>query len=191
MDALEHKVRTDGLVISEKILKVDGFLNHQLDPRLMFQIGEAFYQQFQNAGITRILTVEASGIAPALMTAWHLEVPCIFAKKKQPNTLTDSGYQTEVHSFTKGKTNTITLSREFLQADDQVLIIDDFLAHGHAALGLNRLVEQAGATTAGVGIVIEKSFQNGRQNLKQAGLAVHSLCRIASLAKNQVTLLDN
>ena len=189
MEALEQKVKEDGVVIDEKILKVDGFLNHQIDAKLMNDVGKTFYESFKDAGITKILTIEASGIAPAIMASFHFDVPCLFAKKAKPSTLKDGFYSTDIHSFTKNKTSTVIVSEEFLGADDKVLIIDDFLANGDASLGLNDIVKQANATTVGVGIVVEKSFQNGRQRLEDAGLYVSSLCKVASLEGNKVTLL--
>ena len=189
MESLGRKVKEDGVVIDEKILKVDGFLNHQIDAKLMNDVGKTFYESFKDAGITKILTIEASGIAPAIMASLHFDVPCLFAKKAKPSTLKDGFYSTDIHSFTKNKTSTVIVSEEFLGADDKVLIIDDFLANGDASLGLNDIVKQANATTVGVGIVVEKSFQNGRQRLEDAGLYVSSLCKVASLKGNKVTLL--
>lgn len=189
MESLGQKVKEDGVVIDEKILKVDGFLNHQIDAKLMNDVGKTFYESFKDAGITKILTIEASGIAPAIMASFHFDVPCLFAKKAKPSTLKDGFYSTDIHSFTKNKTSTVIVSEEFLGPDDKVLIIDDFLANGDASLGLNDIVKQANATTVGVGIVVEKSFQNGRQRLEDAGLYVSSLCKVASLEGNKVTLL--
>lgn len=189
MESLGQKVKEDGVVIDEKILKVDGFLNHQIDAKLMNDAGKTFYESFKDAGITKILTIEASGIAPAIMASFHFDVPCLFAKKAKPSTLKDGFYSTDIHSFTKNKTSTVIVSEEFLGPDDKVLIIDDFLANGDASLGLNDIVKQANATTVGVGIVVEKSFQNGRQRLEDAGLYVSSLCKVASLKGNKVTLL--
>lgn len=189
MESLRQKVKEDGVVIDEKILKVDGFLNHQIDAKLMNDVGKTFYESFKDAGITKILTIEASGIAPAIMASFHFDVPCLFAKKAKPSTLKDGFYSTDIHSFTKNKTSTVIVSEEFLGPDDKVLIIDDFLANGDASLGLNDIVKQANATTVGVGIVVEKSFQNGRQRLEDAGLYVSSLCKVASLKGNKVTLL--
>ena len=189
MESLGQKVKEDGVVIDEKILKVDGFLNHQIDAKLMNDVGKTFYESFKDAGITKILTIEASGIAPAIMASFHFDVPCLFAKKAKPSTLKDGFYSTDIHSFTKNKTSTVIVSEEFLGPDDKVLIIDDFLANGDASLGLNDIVKQANATTVGVGIVVEKSFQNGRQRLEDAGLYVSSLCKVASLKGNKVTLL--
>ncbi|MGZ9790124.1 xanthine phosphoribosyltransferase [Staphylococcus hominis] len=189
MEALEQKVKEDGVVIDEKILKVDGFLNHQIDAKLMYEVGQTFYKQFKSKGITKILTIEASGIAPAIMAALHFDVPCLFAKKAKPSTLKDGFYSTDIHSFTKNKTSTVIVSEEFLGPEDKVLIIDDFLANGDASLGLYDIAQQAKAETVGVGIVVEKSFQDGRQRLEEAGLTVSSLCKVASLAGNKVTLL--
>lgn len=189
MESLGQKVKEDGVVIDEKILKVDGFLNHQIDAKLMNDVGKTFYESFKDAGITKILTIEASGIAPAIMASFHFDVPCLFAKKAKPSTLKDGFYSTDIHSFTKNKTSTVIVSEEFLGPDDKVLIIDDFLANGDASLGLNDIVKQANATTVGVGIVVEKSFQNGRQRIEDAGLYVSSLCKVASLKGNKVTLL--
>ena len=189
MESLGRKVKEDGVVIDEKILKVDGFLNHQIDAKLMNDVGKTFYESFKDAGITKILTIEASGIAPAIMASFHFDVPCLFAKKAKPSTLKDGFYSTDIHSFTKNKTSTVIVSEEFLGADDKVLIIDDFLANGDASLGLNDIVKQANATTVGVGIVVEKSFQDGRQRLENEGLNVTSLCKVASLKGNKVTLL--
>lgn len=191
MDLLKQKVEADGVVIDEKILKVDGFLNHQIDARLMHDVGQTFYEQFKDEGITKILTIEASGIAPAIMAAMHFDVPCLFAKKAKPSTLKKGGYQAEIHSFTKNTTSTVVVSDEFLGENDRVLIIDDFLANGDASLGLNEIVKQAKATTVGIGIVVEKSFQPGRERLEEAGLTVSSLCKVASLSGNKVTFVGD
>lgn len=190
MDLLKQRVKEDGVVIDEKILKVDGFLNHQIDAQLMHQIGNTFHEQFKDEGITKVLTIEASGIAPAIMAALHFNVPCLFAKKAKPSTLTKGAYHADIHSFTKNKTSTVIVSDEFLSEDDRVLIIDDFLANGDASLGLSEIVQQAQATTVGIGIVVEKSFQQGRQRLEGAGLNVSSLCKVASLKGNNVTFVD-
>ena len=118
MEALEQKVKEDGVVIDEKILKVDGFLNHQIDAKLMYEVGQTFYKQFKDKGITKILTIEASGIAPAIMAALHFDVPCLFAKKAKPSTLKDGFYSTDIHSFTKNKTSEIIISKEYLNEND-------------------------------------------------------------------------
>ncbi|AVQ34699.1 xanthine phosphoribosyltransferase [Staphylococcus kloosii] len=190
MDLLKQRVKEDGVVIDERILKVDGFLNHQIDAQLMHEIGNTFHEQFKNEGVTKVLTIEASGIAPAIMTALHFNVPCLFAKKAKPSTLTKDVYHADIHSFTKNNTSTVIVSDEFLSEDDRVLIIDDFLANGDASLGLNEIVQQAQATTVGIGIVVEKSFQQGRKRLEDSGLNVSSLCKVASLKGNNVTFVD-
>jgi len=189
VESLGRKVKEDGVVIDEKILKVDGFLNHQIDATLMNEVGQTFYDAYKDAGITKILTIEASGIAPAIMAAFHFDVLVYSQKKAKPSTLKDGFYSTEIHSFTKNKTSTVIVSEEFLGEGDKVLIIDDFLANGDASLGLNDIVQQAKATTVGIGIVVEKSFQDGRQRLENEGLNVTSLCKVASLKGNKVTLL--
>ncbi|GGB09744.1 xanthine phosphoribosyltransferase [Macrococcus hajekii] len=189
MKELQRKVKEEGVVIKGSVLKVDAFLNHQIDASLMKKVAEHFYTHFKDKGVTKILTIEASGIAPSIMAALAFDVPCLFAKKAVPSTLTEAVYSTDIHSYTKNKTSHVVISRKFLTADDKVLIIDDFLANGEAALGLYDLVKQAGAECVGVGIVIEKSFQSGAQRLQAEGLDVLSLCRIASLAGDKVTLV--
>ncbi|WP_124727048.1 xanthine phosphoribosyltransferase [Staphylospora marina] len=181
MEALKRKIKEEGIVLSETVLKVDSFLNHQVDPALMEAVGEEFVRRFARSGATKVLTLETSGIAPALMTALKLGVPMVFARKKA-SVLTDTGeYRVQVHSFTKRETNDVRIQKRFLSPDDKVLIIDDFLANGEAALGLVRLVEQAGATVAGIGFVIEKSFQSGATRIRETGYPVESLVRITRL----------
>lgn len=189
MKELQQKVKEEGVVIAGSVLKVDAFLNHQIDAALMKQVAAHFYDYYKNKGVTKILTIEASGIAPSIMVALAFDVPCLFAKKAIPSTLTEAVYETDIHSYTKNKTSHVVVSQKFLSADDKVLIIDDFLANGEAALGLYDLVKQAGAECVGVGIVIEKSFQQGADRLKNEGLDVLSLCRIASLEGDKVTLV--
>lgn len=190
MKLLRDKVMTEGIVLGDQVLKVDSFLNHQMDPLLMKEIGMEFARRFQGEGITRILTIESSGIAPAIMTAMELGVPMIFARKHKSLTLRDNIYVEKVYSFTKRESNEITVSKKFLQEGDRILIIDDFLANGEAAFGLARIVEQAGASVAGIGIVIEKSFQPGAGLLQKAGYRVDSLVRIASLENGTVSFVD-
>ncbi|TDM02151.1 xanthine phosphoribosyltransferase [Macrococcus carouselicus] len=189
MKELQQKVKDEGVVIAGSVLKVDAFLNHQIDAQLMKKVADHFYEHFKNKGVTKILTIEASGIAPSIMAALAFNVPCLFAKKAVPSTLTEEVYTTDIHSYTKNKTSHVVISQKFLSAEDKVLIIDDFLANGEAALGLYDLVKQAGADCIGIGIVIEKSFQPGADRLKSEGLDVLSLCRIASLEGDKVTLI--
>lgn len=188
-EPLVQKILNEGIVLSEHVLKVDAFLNHQIDPELMHSMGTEFARRFKDAGITKIITIEASGIAPAVMTGLKLGVPVIFARKYQSLTLKDDLYRSKVFSFTKQTESTIAISNKHLHADDHVLIIDDFLANGHAALALVDLIEQAGARVSGIGIVIEKSFQDGRKILNDKGFHVESLARVQSLADGKVTFL--
>ncbi len=190
MKRLEEMIQQEGLVLSDQVLKVDSFLNHQVDPTLMWEIAYEFMDRFKNAGITRILTIEAGGIAPAMMTALRLGVPMVYARKTKSLTLNEGTISAEVYSFTKQQTSTITVAEKYLQAGERVLIIDDFLANGEAAFGLAKLVEQAGAEVAGFGIVIEKSFQPGRQKLLDAGFRVESLARIKKLEAGEATFVD-
>ncbi len=189
MKLLQDKVLSEGIVLSDQVLKVDSFLNHQMDPVLMKEVGREFARLFEGEGITKVLTIESSGIAPAIMAALEFEVPMIFARKQKSLTLREDIYVEKVYSFTKQQENDVTVSKKFLFPNDKVLIIDDFLAHGEAALGLAKIVEQAGAQVAGIGIVIEKSFQSGAQRIKDAGYRVESLVRVASLSEGKVSFV--
>jgi len=190
MRLLEEKILSDGEAISKEVLKVDAFLNHQIDSKLMFEIGKEFAQLFANEEITKIVTIESSGIAPAVMTGLQLNVPVIFARKQKSLTLNEALLTTSVHSFTKNVTNNISISKKYLNDTDKILIIDDFLANGQAALGLVDLIHQANATVVGIGILIEKSFQSGAQKLKDLGLRVESLARIESLENGVVNFIS-
>ena len=189
MHALEQKILNEGIVLSDQVLKVDAFLNHQIDPVLMQQIGKEFAARFKDAGITKIITIEASGIAPAIMAGLELGVPVIFARKYQSLTLKDDLYRSKVFSFTKQTESTIAISNKHLSSTDKALVIDDFLANGQAALGLIDLIHQANAEVVGVGIVIEKSFQPGRDVLLEKGYRVESLARVKSLADGKVSFI--
>ena len=186
MHALEQKILAEGIVLSEEVLKVDSFLNHQIDPVMMQLIGQEFARLFKDAGITKIITIEASGIAPAVMAGLELGVPVIFARKYQSLTLKDDLYRSKVFSFTKQTESTIAISNKHISSTDKVLVIDDFLANGQAALGLADLIHQANAEVVGIGIVIEKSFQPGRDLLLEKGYRVESLARVKSLANGKV-----
>ena len=181
MHALEQKILAEGIVLSDQVLKVDSFLNHQIDPVLMQLIGQEFARRFKDAGITKIITIEASGIAPAVMAGLELGVPVIFARKYQSLTLKDDLYRSKVFSFTKQTESTIAISNKHINSNDIALVIDDFLANGQAALGLADLIHQANAEVVGIGIVIEKSFQPGRDLLLEKGYRVESLARVKSL----------
>ncbi|GGM24790.1 xanthine phosphoribosyltransferase [Paraliobacillus quinghaiensis] len=191
MEQLKRAIEERGSVLTEGVLKVDQFLNHQIDTSLMINIGKEFVRRFDDCKITRVLTIESSGIAPSFMAANELNVPLVFARKKKSLTMSDNVYTSSIYSFTKQETNEITVSKNFLSPKDHVLIIDDFLANGHAALGLTDIVEQAGATVAGIGIVIEKSFQDGRKTIEEEGYRVESLARIQSLHDSKITFLND
>lgn len=187
---MKRKIVSDGVVLSDQVLKVDAFLNHQIDPQLMQHIGHEFATRFAGQGISKIVTIEASGIAPAVMAGLELGVPVIFARKYQSLTLKDDLYTSSVFSFTKQTESTLAISSKYLNAQDHVLLIDDFLANGHAARALIDLIGQAGASIAGIGVVIEKSFQRGRAELDEQGYRVESLARIGSLKDGRVEFLD-
>ncbi|MCZ4249029.1 xanthine phosphoribosyltransferase [Bacillus amyloliquefaciens] len=190
MEALKRKIEEDGIVLSDQVLKVDSFLNHQIDPVLMQQIGQEFARRFEKDDITKIVTIESSGIAPAVMAGLELGVPVIFARKRKSLTLTDDLLTASVYSFTKKTESQIAVSGSHLSKEDRVLIIDDFLANGQAAEGLLSIVKQAGAAVSGIGIVIEKSFQPGRDELVKKGCRVESLARIQSLEDGKVTFVQ-
>ena len=177
-------------MLGENILKVDSFLTHQVDFSLMKEIGQVFAEAVKDAGITKVVTIEASGIAPAVYVAEALGLPMIFAKKAKNITMTEGILTAEVYSFTKQVTSTVSIAGKFLNSDDKVLIIDDFLANGQAAKGLITIIEQAGAQVEAVGIVIKKSFQNRRQLLETSGYRVLSLARIAGFEKGQVVFTE-
>nr|WP_239584728.1 xanthine phosphoribosyltransferase [Kurthia huakuii] len=185
--ALEQAILEKGKVLSGDVLKVDSFLNHQIDPKLMQAMGQEFADLYKDAGITKILTLEASGIAPAVMAGLILDVPVVFGRKRKSVTLQDNIYTADVYSFTKKVTNTISVSKDFLDNEDTLLIIDDFLANGEAAKGLLSVANQAGANVAGIGIVIEKGFQPGGQALREQGYRVDSLAIVSSLENGTVT----
>lgn len=191
MNYLEKRILEDGVVKPGNVLKVDSFLNHQIDPIVMEEVVNEFLNYFGDRKITKVITIEASGIAPAIMLAAKLKVPMLFAKKTEPSTLkNENRYESEVHSYTKGVTSNVIISKEYLDETDSVLIIDDFLANGQAALGLADIVQQSGAEVAGIGICIEKSFQKGHELIKEAGLDLFSICRIKSLEDGEVQFME-
>ncbi|MFD1549753.1 xanthine phosphoribosyltransferase [Levilactobacillus fuyuanensis] len=191
MKLLEDRIRQDGTVLPGNVLKVDNFLNHQVDPQLMNQLGAEFARRFADAGITKILTVESSGIAPAVMTGLHLNVPVIFARKHKSLTLTDHLYTAKVYSYTKQVNNDISIDRRFLSPEDRVLIIDDFLANGQAVQGLLDIAKTAQIEVAGVGVVIEKRFQKGHKMVTDAGIQLEALASIAAFENNTVTFAED
>lgn len=190
MEELVNRIISDGEVIGEGVLKVDSLITHQVDPVLMEAIGQTFAEAFSDTGITKVVTIEASGIAPALFVAQKLNVPLIFARKSKSLTMNEELVTASVYSFTKQVTSQVSISKKFLTSNDNVLIIDDFLANGQAAKGLVELCLQAGAEVDGVGIVIEKSFQDGRKLLEEMGIRIVSLARIRSLKNGQIEFLE-
>lgn len=191
MKLLQERIRQEGLILSDKVLKVDSFLNHQVDTQLALEIGREFGRIFADAGVTKVLTIEASGIQFAMAAGIALNVPFVYAKKKKAVTLTEAVYSVPVHSFTRQETYQVSVSRKYLSPDDNVLIVDDFLATGAALVGLVDIVKESGASLAGVGCVIEKSFQEGRGLLEDKGVRVHSLARIASMAPGEVHFIED
>ena len=191
MQSLQDKIRREGKVYPGGVLKVDGFLNHQIDVAFLQEIGREFHRRFADANVTKILTVEASGIAVACLTAVEFGVPVLFAKKSKTSNISDNVYAAEVASFTHKTVNTVLVSKEYLHAGDRVLILDDFLANGCALQGLISLCEQAGAAVVGCGVVIEKAFQPGHALIEGMGVRVEALARVASMdPETGVTFLD-
>ena len=187
MKLLEDKILRDGVGIGTEIVKVDSFLNHQVDVELTDKIGEEFARIFADCGATKVLTVEASGIPAAMAVARALgNLPLVFAKKAAPNTMIDGCYTAPVKSFTKGTLATVRVSKAFLKAEDRVLIIDDFLATGEAAIGLLDLVRQSGAKCVGYGAVVEKAWQGGAKRLEELGYKVESLAVISSIVDGNI-----
>ena len=189
MKLLEDRIKKDGVAVDQDILKVDSFINHKVDPQLMKAIGDDFAAHFTGQGITKVVTIESSGIAPALTTAMALDVPMVILKKQPSKILNKNLYQTMVTSFTKGTSYELTLSVGQIEENDHVLIIDDFLANGEAATGALRLLRMAHATVAGLGILIEKSFQPGREKLNEQGVHVYSLARISKMDKDYIEFI--
>ena len=189
MKALKERILRDGKCLEGGILKVDSFINHQMDPVLMKSMAVEFVRRFAGERFNKIMTVEASGIAPAIMVGYLLELPVVFAKKKKPSTM-DNMLVTSVFSFTKNRAYDVCVSKNFLCRGDRVLFIDDFLANGNAARGILDLTGQAGAEVAGMGFLIEKAFQHGGDMLREMGIKVESLAIIDSLEGCKITLRD-
>ncbi len=181
MRLLEERIRKDGKVRAGNILKVDSFLNHQMDIELFGELGKEFKRRFADCEVNKILTIEASGIGIACITAGYFKVPVVFAKKSKTKNIAGEVYASKVQSFTHGREYEIIVSKDYLGPEDKVLIIDDFLANGNALIGLSKLVADAGASLVGAGIVIEKGFQEGGRLLRQKGLRVESLAIIDSM----------
>jgi xanthine phosphoribosyltransferase len=183
---LKEKILKHGKKLEGNILKVDSFLNHQIDIELLNEIGKEFKKRFQDKKVTKILTVEASGIAIAVIAAQYFNVPVVFAKKTESKTLDKKVYEGSVYSYTKAQHYKIRVSKDYISKEDNILIIDDFLANGQAILGLKEIVDAANANLVGVGIVIEKGFQMGGSLLREAGINVESLAIIDSLEQDEI-----
>ena len=189
MEILKHRILQDGKCPAEGVLIVDSFINHQLDTQLLMEIGVEFARRFAYSRANKILTIEASGIAPAVMTGYCMGIPVIFAKKAKPCTM-DKALQSQVHSFTKNIDYNIVVNSEYIKPGDRILCIDDFLAYGSAAESLIDIVDQSGATLVGMGFVIEKSFQEGGDKLRKRGIHVESLARIEELSNKCIKFCD-
>lgn len=187
MQILQQRIQKDGKNLGGGILKVDSFINHQVDPALMEACGQEFARLFAGVGATKVLTAEISGIAPALMTARHLGLPVVYARKSKPITMPDEVFLTLAPSHTKGRLVELIVSPEYLAGGERVLIIDDFLASGATIAGLVRLAEAAGAHVVGIGTLIEKTFEGGRDLLTPLGVPIHSLVCIAAMDNGQIT----
>ncbi|MBR5524299.1 MAG: xanthine phosphoribosyltransferase [Clostridia bacterium] len=181
MQLLEDRIRRDGKVAPGNVLRVDGFINHQMDVALLSQLADEFCRRFGDTPVDKVLTIEASGIAIATLVAQRYGVPLVFAKKSKTSNIPDTVYSCPVKSYTHGNVNTILVSRDYLSAGERVLLIDDFLAHGEALRGLIDVVEQAGGTVVGAGILIEKAYQPGGSDIRARGVRVESLARVAAM----------
>jgi xanthine phosphoribosyltransferase len=191
MKALHERILREGKYLGRGILKVDSFLNHQLDPQLTLEMGKEFHRRLTEQGVrgvTKIVTAETSGIAPALMTALAFNVPVIYARKKRPITMPDGFYSASAPSHTKGGVTTLMISPEYLHPDDRVIIIDDFLATGLTTDALVNVVQQCGAKLLGIGAVIEKSFEHGREKLQSYSVPIISLAMIDNIDENSITI---
>ena len=191
MDLLKQRILKDGKDLGNGILKVDGFINHQVDPLLMDACGRELARRFAHLGATKVLTAEISGIAPAVMTARHLNLPVVYARKTKPITMPDQIFLTLAPSHTKGRMVELIVSPEYLAGGERVLIIDDFLATGATILGLVRLAQAAGATIVGIGTLIEKSFEGGRAALASLGVPIESLAVIQSMENGQILFAED
>lgn len=190
MKALQERILAEGLNLGRGILKVDSFINHQVDPALMRECALEFARRFKSLDPTKVLTAEISGIAPAVLTALELGVPVVYARKHKPITMPDTVFLTTAPSHTKGHNVDLMVSPEYLGAKERVVIIDDFLASGQTILGLMRLAKAAGAQVLGVGALIEKTFEGGRETLEAAGLKVEALARIISMTDDRIVFAD-
>jgi xanthine phosphoribosyltransferase len=190
MKLLIETIQKQGKILNGNILKVDDFINHQIDPKLMDEIGNEFFKHFKDKGITKVLTVEASGIAPAFMCALKLNVPLVFLKKTLPSTMTQP-VTAEVFSYTKNKSYTLCMEKRFINENDQILFIDDFLANGEAFKGVESIIKQTNAQILGVGILIDKTFQQGHRYILEQGYDLYSLAKIKSFENGEIEFEEN
>ena len=191
MEALKQRILQDGTIIDNRILKIDNFLNHQIDTELVLKMGEEFAKRLEGLSVDRIVTIESSGIAVAFAASVAMgNKPLVFARKKKSLLTAEDVYMTVIYSYTKEETYRASISRNYIKEDEKILIIDDFLASGAAAAGLANIVEQAGATVAAIGIVVEKSFQPGRKLLEDRGYRVESLARIEKFEDNKPVFVE-
>ena len=190
MDKLKQRIIEEGVVVSEEVLKLDKLLNHQVDPKLMMELGREFAERFRDEGVTRVVTVESSGISIAFATAYALEVPLVFARRKRTLLEEADILQERAPSFTKGIVTDILISRDLINAQDRVLFIDDIIANGDAAKGLIKIVERSDAKLVGVGIVVEKCFQSGAQAIRDQGIRLETLAKIKSLENGQIIFAE-
>jgi xanthine phosphoribosyltransferase len=190
MEALKRRILEEGVVASDQVLKLDALLNHQVDPMLTMQMGKEFAERFRDENITRVVTVESSGIAVAFATAYELGVPLVFARRKKTLLADPDAFSERVPSFTKGIVTDIMLSRQFIDENDRVLFIDDIIANGDAARGMVKIIQRSGAHLAGFGVVVEKCFQAGARTIREQGIRIESLVRIASLSDGTVQFAE-
>lgn len=188
MDILKERIKEVGIVVSDGVLKLDAILNHQVDPALIMAMGKQFAARYKSDKPTKVLTVESSGITIAFATAYELGVPLVFARRKKTLTMDVNVYEERVPSFTKGIVTDIVVSANYLNKDDRVVLIDDFIANGDAARGIIRIIDKAGAKLLGVGIAVEKAFQPGGDSIREMGYEVYSLARILSLNNGQIEM---
>lgn len=190
MELLKQRIIEEGVVVSDQVLKLDGLLNHQVDPQLTMAMGKEFASLFAESGVTRVVTVESSGIAVAFATAYEMGVPLVFARRKKTLLADPDALCERVPSFTKGIVTDIMLSRQFINSEDRVLFIDDIIANGDAARGMIKIIERSGAELVGVGIVVEKCFQAGARTIREQGIRLESLARIQSLQNGTITFAE-
>lgn len=190
MDKLKQRILQEGVIVSDQVLNLDGLLNHQVDPQLTMEMGKEFASRFAEAGVTRVVTVESSGIAVAFATAYELGVPLVFARRKKTLLADPDALCERVPSFTKGIVTDIMLSRHYISEQDKVLFIDDIIANGDAARGLIKIIERSGAELVGLGVVVEKCFQAGARTIREQGVRIEPLTRIQSLEGGVITFAD-